>query len=157
MNLYELCKEFEGFEFEIDEDTGEVLNADDLDELEMTRDEKITNCIYFLKNKQAEAEALKAEKQKFADRQKAAENQVQRMQDYLTICLNGEKWQNADKTHKVTYRKSEVVQADVTVISDEYLRYKEPEVDKAKIKRAIKAGEAVPGAQLVERYNIQVQ
>ena len=157
MNLYEMCKELETFEFDIDLETGEVLNADELDALEVSRDEKILNCIYFLKNKQAEAEALKAEKQRFADRQKAAENQVARMKDYMAVCLNGDKWQSADKTHKITYRRSEEVRADVSQISDEFLRYKEPELDKAKIKKALKAGEVIPGAELVEKLNMQVQ
>ena len=59
-NLYELSQALEGFEYEFDEETGEFLNADELDKLVADRDEKVLNCIFFMLNKQAEAEALKS-------------------------------------------------------------------------------------------------
>ena len=43
MTLYEIDKALADFEFEIDEDTGEILNAADLDELNLARDQKIEN------------------------------------------------------------------------------------------------------------------
>lgn len=39
--LYDLVREIEDFEFEIDEETGEILNAEDLDKLELEKNEKI--------------------------------------------------------------------------------------------------------------------
>ena len=38
----------------------------------------------------------------------------------------------------VAYRKSEKVECDITLVPDDYLRYKDPEPDKTKIKNAIK-------------------
>ena len=157
MNLYELSKEFENFEWEFDEETGELLNADDLDNIQMEFNNKVSNCIWFYKNQQAEAEALKAEKQKLAERQKRAEKQAERMKEYLAFCLHGEKWQSEDKLLKITYRKSVEVQADINLVGAEYLRYKEPELNKAKIKSALKAGETIEGAELIEKQNIQIQ
>lgn len=155
--LYELIRAFENFEFEFDEETGELLNADDLDNIEIALDDKIKNCVYYYKNKKAEAEALKAEKMRFAERQKAAERQAQTMGEYLANCLQGEAWQSADKTQKITYRKSDEVVADVAQLPAEYLRYKEPEADKTAIKKAIKAGVEIAGAQLIEKRNIQIK
>lgn len=157
MNLYEINKLMEDFEFQFDEETGELLNADELDTIELERNEKIANCIYFYKNKLAEAEALKAEKMRLADRQKRAEKQADRMKEWLTYCLNGEKWQSADKILKISYRRSDEVVADINEVGDEFLRYKLPELDKSKIKKALKNGEEVPGAELIEKINIQIQ
>ena len=42
-------------------------------------------------------------------------------------------------------------------VPDEYLRYKEPELDKKRVTDALKAGEVVPGCELVEKQNIQIK
>ena len=47
MNLYELNKAIADFDLEIDEETGEVLNADELDQITLARDEKIENIAFF--------------------------------------------------------------------------------------------------------------
>ena len=41
MTLFEIDKAILDFEFDIDEETGEILNANALDELHMARDAKI--------------------------------------------------------------------------------------------------------------------
>lgn len=38
--LFEIDKAIEGFEFDIDESTGEILNYDQLDNLKMAREQK---------------------------------------------------------------------------------------------------------------------
>ena len=49
--LYEINEKLLNFEFEIDEETGEILNAGELDNLELARDEKIENlCLYIKKS-----------------------------------------------------------------------------------------------------------
>ena len=159
MTLYEMTEAMRDFDFQIDDETGEIINAPELDQLQMDRDEKLKNCVYYYKNTLAEAEALKAEKQKLGNRQKIAERKAERMKEYLAYCLQGEKFAPEDDVRvRITYRKSEQVECpDWTRVSDEYLRYKEPELDKAKIKKAIKAGETVDGCRLVEKQNIQIK
>lgn len=158
MTLYELTEAMRDFDFEVNED-GEIVNADELDQLQLDRDEKLKNCVFYYKNMLAEAEALKAEKMRLAKRQAVSEHKAQRMKEYLAFCLNGEKFAPEDDVRvRITYRKSEQVECpDWTVVSDEYLRYKEPELDKAKVKKALKAGEKVNGCVLVEKQNIQIK
>lgn len=157
-NLYELSQALEGFEYEFDEETGEFLNADELDKLVADRDEKILNCIFFMLNRQAEAEALKNEKLKLGKRQAQAEKSVESMKRYISNCLGGLPWKSHDGVHKVSYRKSEVVTVpdNVFEIDDEYLTYAEPKPNKDAIKKAIKAGIEVKGCELVEKKNIQI-
>ena len=159
MTLYELTEQWRNFDFDIDEETGEITNGAELDQLEMERDEKLKNCVYYYKNMMAEAEALKAEKEKLAKRQQTAKKKAESMKEYIAYCLDGEKFApKDDATVRVTYRKSESVEcADIYQVPDDYLRYKEPELDKTKIKKALKAGEAVEGCTLVEKQNIQIR
>lgn len=155
-NLYELSNEIANFEFEIDEETGEILNADMLDEIQLERDTKIEQLCLWIKNLKADAAAYKAEKDSFAKKQKAAENKAESIKNYIQSALAGEKF----KTNRVTisYRKSEQVECpDITAVDDDYLRYKEPELDKAKIKQALKQGVEVNGCVLIEKQNMQIR
>ena len=154
--LYDLVREIEDFEFEVDEETGEILNAEDLDNLELEKNEKIEQLCLWIKNLKSDAAAYKAEKDSFAKKQKAAENEAESIKNYIAYILAGEKF----KTDRVTvsYRKSEQVEClDMSLVDDDYLRFKEPELDKTKIKKALKEGIKVGGCMLVERQNMNIK
>lgn len=154
--LYELSSELANFELEIDEETGEVLNADKLEGIEMERNAKIENICLWIKNLKSDAAAYKAEKDSFEKKRKAAENKAEALKKYVQFVLAGEKF----KTGKVSvsYRKSEQVEcADVFKVPDDYLRYKDPELDKTKAKEALKAGIEIEGCKLVEKQNMQIR
>ena len=159
MTLYELTEAMRNFDFDIDEETGEITNADELDRLEMDRNEKLKNCVFFYKNMKAEADALKAEKMNLQKRQQISERKAERMKEYLAFCLNGEKFEPEDDVRvRVTYRKSDQVECDdFSKVSKEYLRFKEPELDKTKIKKAINSGVAVAGCRLEKKMNILIK
>ncbi|MBR7083700.1 MAG: siphovirus Gp157 family protein, partial [Oscillospiraceae bacterium] len=69
MNIYDINRAIENC---ITED-GEVIDEQALTELLMAKEEKIENVACWIKNLTAEAEAIKAEKEKLAERQKQAE------------------------------------------------------------------------------------
>ena len=140
----------------IDTETGEVIDTEQLDKLTMEREAKLENVACWIKELKAEAEALKAEKQALAERQKVAENKMESLKKYLAFALNG----NAFKTTRasVTFRKSQAVEiADIYKLDENYLRYKEPEADKTAIKEALKAGKEVVGATLVENTSVIIK
>ena len=154
--LYELVKEIEDFEFIIDDETGEILNADELDNLQMERQTKIEQLCLWRKNLLSDADAYKNEKESFAKKEKAARNKAESLKEYIEYTLGGEKF----KTDRVTvsYRRSEVVEcSNIFDVDDDYLTYKDPVLNKTKIKEAIKSGINVKGAHLVERNNIQIR
>lgn len=157
--LYELTEEMKNFDFEIDEETGEITNAGDLDDLKMERNEKIKNCVFYYKNILAEADALKAEKMKLQQRQQIAERKAERMKQYLEYCLDGKEFKPDDDVRvRITYRKSKSVECDdIARVPEEYLRFRTPELDKTKVKKAIASGETVKGCVLVEKSNIQIK
>lgn len=159
MTLYELNEAMRNFVLEIDEETGEILNADEIDLLTLEHNEKLKNCVWWYKNKKAEAEALKAEKMKLAKRQQTAERQAEWMKCYIDADLDGKDFKPEDDvTVNVTYRKSKVVEcSNIYDVPDDYLRYKEPELDKTKVKKAFKEGIDVDGCEIVEKNNIQIK
>lgn len=140
----------------VDVETGEVFDADKFEELNLAREAKIENICLWIKNLKAEAEALKAEKDAFAQRQKAAENKMESLKRYISGYLDGTAFESAKV--KVSFKKSESLEIlEGAVIPDEYLRFKEPEVNKADLKKAIKAGLTIGGVQIVENNNIQIK
>lgn len=140
----------------IDMETGEIVNEELLNDLQMERDEKIENVVLWIKELKAEAEALKAEKLAFAERQKVTENKMESLKKWLAYALNGEKFKTVRAS--VTFRTSDKVEiADIYKLDESYLRYKEPEADKDAIKKAIKAGQQVAGATLVQSTSVIIK
>jgi hypothetical protein len=142
----------------VDEETGEIVDIEALEALEMERDRKVSNIACWIKQLDAEAEAIKAEKKKLADRQTAKENKAKALREFLARILNGEKFE--DSRCKISYRRSESVEVaddiDFNFIPDEYIKVTKA-IDKMAIKTAIKAGHEYKGVQLVQNTSIQVK
>lgn len=155
MNLYEIDAAIaEGIE--VDEDTGEILNIEYLDELRMEKNQKIENIACFIKNLDSDAEALKAEIKTLQARMKTKQNKAASLRDYLAGNLDGQKFESARCA--IGWRRSEqVVITDGAELPDEYLRYKETEADKTAIKKALKAGIEISGASLETHLNMQIK
>ena len=141
----------------VDLETGEIIDTDKLNELELERESKIEGVACWIKDLKAEAEALKAEKQAFAERQKVAENKMESLKKWLAYALQGDKF----KTSKcaISFRKSEAVEVTDEGLNnlmkehDELLTYKAPEPNKTAIKQALKDGLNVVGVQLVQNIS----
>lgn len=156
MTLYEINEKLRDFDFEIDEETGEILNADELDNLELSKSEKIENICLLIKNLKADAVAYKNEKDSFSDKERVAKNRIKSLTGYLESALDGETFKSTKAS--ITYRKSEVIEVvDGAEIPKEYLRFKEPEIDKVELKKAVKSGINIAGVQIVEKQNMQIK
>ncbi|WP_337799561.1 siphovirus Gp157 family protein [Phascolarctobacterium succinatutens] len=142
----------------VDTESGEIIDLEAIAALEMERDKKIENLGCWYKNLLADAEALKAQKNAFAEREKAAKAKAESLRGFLGRYLNGKKFETAKVA--MSFRKSEAVEFDAKCIGDvpeEFLKFKDPELDKVAVKKAIKAGETVPGCELVARQNLQIK
>ena len=80
MTLYEIDEQILGC---VDSETGEIIDEEKLAELNIAFDEKVENIALWIKNLLSEAEAIKQEKLKLGDRQKAAENKAESLKKYL--------------------------------------------------------------------------
>ena len=140
----------------VDTETGEIIDAEKLEELELARDVKVENICLWIKNLKAEAEALKAEKDAFAQRQKVAENKMESLKRYIASYLGGTPFKSTKVN--VSFRTSKSLEiAEGAIIPEEYLRFKEPEVNKTDLKKAVEAGLSIAGVSIVEKQNIQIK
>ena len=160
MKFYEINQQLEALLDQVDPETGEALfDPDALAELLIARDEKLEGIALWIKNLRSDAAAIKTEKQTLEKRQKALENQADRLAEYLQFCLNGEKFKTARVA--ISYRHSKSVQIDDTALwenpSPEYIRQKAPEANKDAISAALKEGAEIPGCKLVESVSMQIK
>ena len=141
----------------VDLETGEIIDTEKLDKLQMEKEKKLENVACWIKDLKAEAEALKNEKLALAERQRVAENKAESLKKWLAYALQGEKF----KTTKcaISFRKTEAVEVTDEGLNnlmkehDELLTYKAPEPNKTAIKQAIKDGLNVDGVQLVQNIS----
>ena len=149
MTIYEINEEILNC---IDLETGEIIDIDRLNDLQLERDAKIENVACWIKELKAEAEAIKAEKLALAERQRVAENKAESLKKWLAFALNGEKFKTAKCS--VSFRKTESVEVTDEGLNnlmkehDELLTYKAPEPNKKAIKDALKDGLSVQGVRL---------
>ena len=152
MNLYEIKREILDC---VDTETGEIIDYEKLEALSIEKDEKIENILLWLKNLYAQAAALKAEKLNFAKRQTVCENQIERLEKFITDILGGNKWESAKV--KASFRKSdELIMAEDAKIPVAFRKQK-IELDKAGMKAAIKSGKKYKGFSLIEKQNLQIK
>lgn len=148
----------------IDPESGEILDIDRLNALQMERGKKIESVALWIKNLEADATAYKWQKDVFAEREKAAKSKIESLKKWLMGALNGQKM-STDKV-AISFRKSdslEIANEDEFVNwawkmnRDDLLKYTDPTPDKTAIKQAIKSGLTVFGCSLVEKMNAQIK
>lgn len=140
----------------IDLETGEILEGSKYNELELAKKEKIENIALYYKNMVSEAEALKAEKNAFAEREKQARAKAESLKKLLDNELGGNKFETTRV--KISYRKSTAVAVDEHKLPAKWTNVVETRTpDKNRIKEALKAGESIDGVILIENNNIQVK
>ena len=161
MKLYEIDRQLERLleldtERMVDSETGEILTAEEIDQLNMDRLEKIEGCLLVIKNKEAEAEAIQAEIKKLQERKKTLDNKVQWIRGYVANSLNGEKFKTARVA--VSYRKSESVEVTCApeMLPQEFITVTlKPAL--TPLKEALKNGAEIAGVQIVTKNNLQVK
>ena len=111
-------------------------------------------------NRKAEAEAMKAEKQRIAKRQSTAEKAADRAARFLAYLTKGEKYE--DDVVRISYRRTESVETDEefcdwAIRNAPGLVKITPEPRKADIKKLLKSGTLIEHCSLVEKKNIQIK
>lgn len=166
MTLYEIEQEMqmaiEAMLDSVNEETGEVDEemARAIEDLQLARAEKLESIGCYIKNLDAEVEAIKAEKKKLEERAKVKENRLARLKDYVAnnLVANNELKFDSPRV-SYSFRKSEQVDIrDIDKIPEEYTtKVTEIKPDKTAIKKAIKDGIAIDGALLIQKMNLQIK
>lgn len=167
MTLYEISTEYQNFieAVESGEIPEEAIN-DTLESIQSLLEEKADNIACLIKNMLAEAEAIKAEETRLAERRKQKENNVERLKTYLANVLTQSGYSKLETArNKMTFRKSEVVaienEADFIewALSEnrELLTFKAPTISKTAIKKALADGAEIKGVHIESKSNLQLK
>lgn len=155
MRLYEIPEKYrQALEsVDIDEETGEIINADALNQFEMDAKEKIENAALFCRELDRESTVLSEEADRMIDRSKSMVKKAERIKSLILPALQA--FNGKVKTARVTVyeRKTEsVVVDDIERIPDSFKKTKtEVIVSKTSLKKAIQSGENISGAHLEEK------
>lgn len=146
----------------VDGETGLVFDVTLLDKLEMKRKDKIENLLLFTAQLDADAEDIEDYISKLKVRAKAKKNKADSLKDWLAeeITRYGDKQFETQKI-KATVRTDKVAHIiDQALLPPEFLRFKPapaPEPDRTAIKNAIKAGQHISGAELIQSKTVQIK
>jgi len=137
--------------------------------LEEDFDEKAVNISLYIKSLEAEAEAIKHEKQKLEARQKAKERRAQSLREYLIESMKKVKRKKIDQPRVSVSLKqnpeSTEIKCEKEFIEwaqshdhDDFLRYSTPEIRKTAVKAALKSGAELPSyVKLVRTMSIIIK
>ena len=157
MNLYEINNEILNC---VDEETGEIVDFERLQELQIEKTSKIENLGLWYKNLISDAQALKNEIDALTERKKKSESKAEQIKAWLADILSGSKFETART--QMFWRKSKTVEVDDDFVGwardnrDDLLTFKEPTPDKKAIKAALDTGEDVH-ALVVEHNNLTIK
>lgn len=162
MSLYELDTKIKGCiqldaEHVVDTEDGEIFDLQQFEALQMERGQKIEGMCCYIKNLMAEAVAYEAEEKRMRERRAAKEREIDRCKGYLAGVLYGEKFETP--RCKISWRKSEICNVlNIDAVPEEYKRTKVTvDADKTAIKKAIKGGAEVPGAEVIQKLNMTLK
>ena len=164
MKLFEInnallnCVKLEDRDEYLDMATGEIIDVAAIEQLQMDRNTKIRNIACWIKNLESDEEQLDKQEKIYKERKMAARNKKERLKRYLASVLSGEKWENAEV--KIGWRQSESVVLNsgfnINNLPKQYLKYKEPDINKTLLKKDLKNGVKINGVQIVTKNNIQI-
>jgi len=150
----------------VDPETGEILDTERLDALQMEREAKLEGVCLWVKDLRAESDAIKAEADKLTARRKALDNKIEGLKVWLLGALNGEKLKTARCNVYQTHNTKLNVIDEQSVVNwiqtnyqepEQFLKFTLPEIRKDAVKAEIKAGKEIPGAALEETESVVIK
>ena len=160
MKIYEIKTEVRNAleNLHIDEETGEIVGAELLDSTVCDARDKVANCARFIREEEAEIEAMKKAIDNIKARMESRKKSVEWLKGAVLSALSvvGGKVEEADI--RVSTRKSKSVEIENFDLLPEMFKFEKKTLvaDKALIKKALEAGE-VKGARLVENLNLAIK
>ncbi|EMO43846.1 siphovirus Gp157 family protein [Leptospira santarosai] len=157
---------YEALRNAVDQETGEIIDQDLfrlLDEIQEEKDRKLLNMACAYKAIQAEADAIEAEEERLKARRKALENQVDSIGSWIKY--NAEAGVKIkDPRAEISWRKSSqvIVQIEesdlITKLGERFVKTEITHSPiKADLKKAIEAGEEIPGVWIDSKLNLQIK
>ena len=159
--LYEIQEDLErlieiGADKWVDGETGEIIDRDAFDALNMELDAKLEGVALGYKKEMAFVNAIKAEIDERTEQLNRHKKKAEGYKNFLQVALNGQKFETAKAVIKPT--KSKVCEWDGNTEGLEaYLVPQAPKFDKAQARKDLLAGVDVPHCVLVEKHGITIK
>ena len=149
----------------VDMETGEILDSEKLDALQMERERKLEGVALWVKDLTAEASAVKEEADKLIARKRTLDNKIAGLKMWLLMALDGEKLKTPRCNVYYTHSQRVSVADEGKLIEfletlerpEEFLRFREPELRRDEIKKALKDDYEIPGAALETTESVVIK
>ena len=150
----------------VDEETGEILDTEKLDALQMEREKKLEGVALWVKDLKAEAAAVKEEADKLTARKKSLDNKIDGLKEWLKYALQGEKLKTPRCNVYYTHNTKVNVIDEQSVTNyiqthykepEEFLKFVLPEIRKDAVKAELKKGVEIPGCALEETESVVIK
>ena len=149
----------------VDLETGEIIDPEKLTALQMEREQKLEGVALWVKDLNAEAVAVKEEADKLLTRKRALDNKITSLKTWLLMALEGQKLKTPRCNVYQTHSQKLAVPDEAKLIEflqtleepEQFLRFKDPELRKDEIKKALKDGFHIPGAELEETESVVIK
>ena len=160
MTLYNITTEIKNLTLQLEEGelTPELEQA-----LVITQDQlqaKAIDYCYVIKNLEADSEAIDNEIKRLKAMKEAKDNTIDRLKEAVRNAMLASGIDKIESSlFKLSLRRSEAVEVvNIDQLPESLTTVKKTvSADKLKIKEAIKAGQNVEGANLIENYNLQIK
>ena len=149
----------------VDLETGEILDTEKLDALQMERERKLEGVALWIKDMKAEAAAIKEEADKLTARKRSLDNKIDGLKTWLLMALGGEKLSTPRCKVYQTHNQRVVIDDEKALIDmflsspsgEKFLRMKDPEIDKTALKDSMKQGYEYEFAHLEETESVVIK
>lgn len=162
MNIYEITQSMLAIMGEIEENEGEITD-EVAEKLKITSDQladKAEAYCKLIRNTESDIAGIKGEIERLRKRQKSAENLIERLKASLVNAMEvSDQPKLKAGSFSLSVRRTESVNVtDIEALPSKYKReVVEVKADKNLIKEAIKNGEMVDGAELVENQSLNLR
>jgi len=157
MTLYELTNDYINLlALAEDPDTDPEVLADTLEGLDGQLEDKADNYAKVIRQIESDVNGLKAEIERLQARKTAAQNNIDRMKanlEQMMIATDKTKFKTELFSFGIQKNPAKVVMDEQYIenVPEEYLKYKDPEIDRKKIAEDLKAGKDLNGIAHLEQ------
>lgn len=160
MRLYDIDEAIASL---IDEETGEIADFEAFENLNIERERKIEFLCKSIKEAPVLADALQAEIKRLQDKKASIVSKAEKYKAFLQGYLAGEKYKSPmftcyyGSTKEIVGDEAEFKAWATSNDRDEFLKFKEPELDKTSIKKALAEGQQIPFLKVQDRQYLCIK
>jgi len=160
MKLYELTSNFNQLQQIIEDGADQEAIHDTLQAIDEAIDDKVQGAALLIRNIEAQAEAIKVEEKRLADRRKFFENNCKNIKDYLyqqMVAVDKRRVKGALVTVGIQKNPASLEIAADAAIPPEYMITQEPKVDKKALLAAVKDGMQWDGITIKQGESVRIR